>query len=299
MLYALLAGILLGLPVVWHVRDLHSPKPIVFLCGALAGAIIVPSKTALGDLDGFGAKTCVISNPIGILNLSINDRLLSHSKLGSLVLNPLGQNRNRFKIGLVGQIIARKGHDLLLDAALAIFERVPEATIFFIGGDLFDPSSEFIQSLRCRIESSEQLHGRVIFIDYNSCIEAVYRQLDMIVVPSRSEAFGRVVLEAMHCSCPVVAARTGGLIEIIHDRRNGLLFDVDDASDLAKRVIELASCPDLRCKIVKGGQATAEAFEQKSTAISNNVKSIYFRLCKHNPDSDSIAVHHTKEEVGP
>ena len=66
---------------------------------------------------------------------------------------------------------------------------------------------------------------------------------DVLVLPSREERQGKVLLEAMACSVPVVAARAGGIPSVIDDGVNGLLFDPTSPADLAATLDDLLYSP--------------------------------------------------------
>jgi glycosyltransferase involved in cell wall biosynthesis len=271
MLYVPLAACLLRRPVVWHVRDLTFPRLLTPLFIRLAAAILAPSQaTAQGLPPGARAKTLVVPNPVGTVTSP------SHFPDGrSGALNPLAEYGRDFKVGLVGQVIPRKGHDLLLEAIPGILARVPQARFFFIGGDLFDPHSGYVQTIREKIERLGRQRDRVVWVDYTLEIEAIYRGLDLLVIPSRREAFGRVALEAMAQGCPVAAARTGGLAEVARDRQSGLLFVAGEAAALARCVIELAGDAGLRAELSREGRATAQKFQHDFPQTIARVRALY------------------------
>jgi glycosyltransferase involved in cell wall biosynthesis len=76
-------------------------------------------------------------------------------------------------------------------------------------------------------------------------IEAQMNEMDAVVVPSRWEGFGLVVLEAMRCGKPVIVSDRGGLPELVIHGFNGLIFSFDDPHSLV-RVLESLSRGDLR-----------------------------------------------------
>ncbi len=69
---------------------------------------------------------------------------------------------------------------------------------------------------------------------------------DIFVLPSRSEAMGRVLLEAMAAGKPRIGSRVGGIPTVINDDEDGLLFDVGDIDQLSNKLELLMSRPDLR-----------------------------------------------------
>lgn len=279
MLYVIVSACLLRQPVVWHVRDLYRPGWLTTGCQYLAASILAPSEAAAQGLIRSAGKIRVIPN---LIEIPCPRPVSIQNTNGSDTISALKVYPEDFKIGLVGQIIPRKGHDLLLDALPAILERIPQARIFFIGGDLFDPHSAYIQSLKARLATCVMLRERVVWMDYTSRIEDVYRQLDALVIPSRIEVFGRVALEAMAQGCPVIAAATGGLAELIQDCVNGLLFDPGDVAALARCMVPVAENHCLRQELVREGLKTAQVYRDRQPLITKNVTAIYERLTCRN-----------------
>lgn len=73
-----------------------------------------------------------------------------------------------------------------------------------------------------------------------------YRAADAFIFPSTTETFGLVALEAMACGVPVVAARTGGVLDTVQDGVNGLFFDPDRPQEMREQVLRLRDQPELR-----------------------------------------------------
>lgn len=73
-----------------------------------------------------------------------------------------------------------------------------------------------------------------------------YQAADAFLFPSTTETFGLVALEAMACRVPVVAARTGGVLDTIVDGYNGLFFDPEHPEEMRSRVLRLRDDPALR-----------------------------------------------------
>jgi glycosyltransferase involved in cell wall biosynthesis len=71
---------------------------------------------------------------------------------------------------------------------------------------------------------------------------------------SRSEALGNIFLEAQAAGCAVLATRTGGIPDIVHDDKSGLLIPPDDEKAAAEALEKLATDPQLRERLVKAGR---------------------------------------------
>jgi glycosyltransferase involved in cell wall biosynthesis len=83
------------------------------------------------------------------------------------------------------------------------------------------------------------------------------RQFDVLLLPSIwPEPFARVVLEGMLSDLVVVAAQTGGTVEILADGENGLLFAPGNVEDLAQKITCLADDPGLRRRLASAGHRT-------------------------------------------
>lgn len=128
-------------------------------------------------------------------------------------------NSNKTKVLFVGRLDRQKGHDLLIDCASQLSDlvdvRIAGSSVVGRSEDVALPSNVTLLGWQSR----EQ-------------IEAHLELADLVVIPSRWEAFGLVALEAMRASKPVVAFRVGAMPEIIEDGRTGLLCSPVSAAAL-------------------------------------------------------------------
>ena len=84
------------------------------------------------------------------------------------------------------------------------------------------------------------------------------KALDVLVVPSLSEAFGRVFIEAMAAKPPVVASAVGGIPDIIVDGVNGILAPLKNPEAISEAVLKLLSHKELYDRISQNGRKTVE-----------------------------------------
>jgi glycosyltransferase involved in cell wall biosynthesis len=76
-----------------------------------------------------------------------------------------------------------------------------------------------------------------------SALASLRRKAMVTIICSRYENAPRALIEAMAMGCPIVAARVGGIPEILEDQRDGLLHRSEDQGDLAAQIIALLRCP--------------------------------------------------------
>jgi len=127
----------------------------------------------------------------------------------------------------VGRLIERKGIGYLLQAFTKLRLRMNHLALVICGDG---PMKRYLQS---RVKEMK-LDNEVIFPGFvsNHLLPFYYAAADVCVVPSLSEPFGIVILEAMSMEKPVVASAVGGMIEIIQDGYNGLLVPSRDVDRL-------------------------------------------------------------------
>ncbi len=85
------------------------------------------------------------------------------------------------------------------------------------------------------------------------------REIDVFVLPSRSEALSNSLMEAMACGCACIASRVGGSPELIVPDESGLLFAAGDAEDLALQIEALVTNPEMRFRLAKSAAARIRA----------------------------------------
>lgn len=177
-------------------------------------------------------------------------------------------NINNNKVILfVGRLTKHKGLDTLIKALPAILTKVPEALVLAVGPDFGE--KEMLTKLAAELKVSD----RVVFagsLDRKKLLSA-YKSATVFCLPSRSEAFGIVMIEAMAAGLPVVAANNSAMPEIINDTLNGLLFDTENPNDLADKISLLMSDSNLRQKLISNSAAdVAEKYNWQNIVAKLN-----------------------------
>jgi N-acetyl-alpha-D-glucosaminyl L-malate synthase BshA len=100
----------------------------------------------------------------------------------------------------------------------------------------------------------------VQFLGNQDSTEELLAMSDVLLLPSETESFGLVALEAMSCAVPVVASRRGGIPEVVVDGETGLLFEPDDVPGMATAILDLLDHPE---KARGMGQRAREVAREK------------------------------------
>lgn len=143
-------------------------------------------------------------------------------------------------IGIVSRLEKIKGIDLVVPAFAKIHKSFPDTRLLVVGdGSLREQMKE--QAAKMRLTDVCKFTGRMGQDQLASC----YDEIDILLMPSRSEGFGLTAIEGMARGCVVVASHIGGLPEVVCDGDNGLLHQSEDIEDLTKKVSELIVSPKL------------------------------------------------------
>ena len=166
----------------------------------------------------------------------------------------------------VGRFDRHKGGDLIIEAFGRVLHQVPEARLSFAGPDYGYTDSqrrnwnlkEFVNDrLPGALESGQvTLLGKQPF----SALASLRRRAMVTVVCSRYENAPRALIEAMSLGCPMVAARVGGIPEILQDQVDGLMHRPGDHDDLAAQIVTVLTNPDRAASL---GQHAAQTCEQR------------------------------------
>jgi glycosyltransferase involved in cell wall biosynthesis len=143
------------------------------------------------------------------------------------------------RIGIVGQLIYRKGHVVLLEAAKLLKEIYQKQfVIYVIGSGDQRYTNGLLEYVRQNsLEDYVQFKGQI------NSISEIYTGIDLTVVPSFSEAFGLIAVESYFHKIPVIASRVGGLEEIVLHEKTGYLFTPGNADELANRISLFLEAP--------------------------------------------------------
>ena len=150
-------------------------------------------------------------------------------------------------IGVVAQLIPRKGHVLLLDCLQEVLSRHPDVQVLCFGRGPRE------RALRRRIGVCG-LVEHVRLVGFRNDLAALMPGLDLLVHPARREGLGVAVLEAMSCGVPVVASDAGGIPDIVEHGASGLLFAAGDRRALRDGILRMLGDEALRRQLAGAGR---------------------------------------------
>jgi len=149
-------------------------------------------------------------------------------------------------LGIVGQISPWKGLVDVIRAMPKVLSSFPEARLLVVGEPKFDTASArynnvaYLKELKSLVEKLN-LKKEVIFTDERSDIPQIMKAIDLLILASWEEPFGRALIEAMAMEKPVISTNVGGPTEILEDGVNGILVSPKNPQIIAQAIIELAS----------------------------------------------------------
>jgi glycosyltransferase involved in cell wall biosynthesis len=158
-----------------------------------------------------------------------------------------GLTAQHLLVGTVGRLSPEKGQTDLLEAFARVHQEEPNARLV-IAGD--GPERGRLALLADSLGIEPFVHWLGFWTDVPGLLAA----LDLVAIPSRSEALGLAVLEAQAAACPVVATAVGGIPEILCDREAGLLVPPASAQPLADAILTLLRDPERRRQMGAAGR---------------------------------------------
>jgi glycosyltransferase involved in cell wall biosynthesis len=189
----------------------------------------------------------------------------------SLPGDPRPARHTGTRLIFIGADWHRKGLDTLLEAMALMARKVPGLSLAVIGPDRDDVALEsLIASLG--LQENVDVLGRIP----TDLVALHLWHSDIFVLPSRREALGVAVLEAMAAGVPVVAASVGGIPEILRPETEGLLVPPDQPLALAESLVRLLGHADLRSRFVAAGWERSQEFQVRAMALA--IKAIYRSL---------------------
>lgn len=237
-------------PHIWHIRSFSKENKTVFPLGWTgfmknnSNRIVLISKALY---DSFAKeihedKLCLIHNGVEAEKYEVYKK----------------EPHDGFNILLSGRITRAKGQMEALKALdILVNERKIDARLWFAGQIPSYDNDSYYKEMIGFIKERE-LKERVVFLGEVDPITQIRQKMDVELVCSWCEAFGRVTVEAMLAGLPVIGTNTGGTLDIISDGLTGWLYKAGNAADLAEKMALVYNNPQIARDMGEIGKKAAK-----------------------------------------
>lgn len=265
------AGIVVGMArvsgaaKVVHVRDCLPPGTVsvatMRLLASTATTIVANSAYTAASVKALAPRAHieVVHNGVDldVWDPERIDRSSARAALGEAGSRPL-------LLGVVAQLSPWKGQDTAVEALRLLREDGIDGHLLLIGSAKFVASATrfdneaYVARLRAMIDSAG-LEDRVSWLGERDDVPRLVRALDVLLLPSWEEPFGRALIEAMALGVPVVSTDVGGPPEIVEDGREGYLVPPREPHAWAGAIRRIAEDPSRAAEMGMAGRASASA----------------------------------------
>ncbi|HEY7375554.1 MAG TPA: glycosyltransferase family 4 protein [Polyangia bacterium] len=265
-----------AIPHVLHYRGntLDRPKLVFDALAAMwtatADHIFCISRATAGIFErrGRARKVEVLYNPIDV-------RAFGDAARSADVRGALGAAPDRLLVGTVGRIHPRKDLETFIRAAALVAARRADVHFAVVGAAEAPVERDYEASLRALVRELS-LERRVTFAGARRDMPAVMAALDVFVLTSRHEGFGRVVAEAMAGGRPVIVTDEGAPPELVDPERCGLAARPGDPADFARQILRQIEDRAGAQERARRARERARTFDAVDTA--RRVRAVYERL---------------------
>ncbi|MCB5229724.1 MAG: glycosyltransferase family 4 protein [Candidatus Cloacimonetes bacterium] len=160
---------------------------------------------------------------------------------------------DEFNILTVGNLTATKGFDILINAVAQMREQGKAVTLWIVGDGA---QRENLSKLILDLDLQRQVH--MVLAKSNEIVRQLYPLFDLFALPSYSESFGIVYVEAMEAGIPVIGVRGQGIDGVVIDGENGLLCQPKDQASLHEKISWVMEHPEAAKEMAKKGQTTVK-----------------------------------------
>ncbi len=189
------------------------------------------------------------------------DRFTAQLPDKQLARKQLNIPETAFVVGTVGRVDRLKGQDILIRACGRVHKAGFPLHLIVVGDRTEGEAAQFAEELQ-ELTQTLGLGACAKFFPHMDEIELVYAAFDIFVLPSHSETYGMVTIEAMASELPVIATKSGGTPGIVCDGKNGLLVEPTDDEELAEALLRLIRDRTLAARLAK--QARIDAINRFS-----------------------------------
>jgi glycosyltransferase involved in cell wall biosynthesis len=170
-------------------------------------------------------------------------------------------------IGVIAQLISRKGHRDIIDAAPKVLNACPQVRFLFFGQG---PLRAHLEQL----STKRGLAGKITFAGFRNDLERILPCLSAVVHPATMEGLGVSLLQAAAAGVPIIATNRGGIPEIVQHGQNGYLLEPGDVNSITDAVVSLLKNQEMAAQFGRSGRKRVEARFSVASMVEGNV-SVY------------------------
>jgi len=252
-----LASFLSRRPLVYHLHDILSTdhfsptnlKVAVTLANRFASLVIANSKASQAAFLEAGGRSDIID----VVYNGFEPEVYQSDRSKTSQLKTQLELEGQFIVGHFSRLSPWKGQHILIEALTYCPK---EVTAILVGDALFG-EQDYVQQLQKQV-AELGLEPRVKFLGFRSDIPQLMAICDLVAHTSTApEPFGRVIVEAMLCGRPIVAAQSGGAIELIEPGINGFLVPPGNPYQLAEVINACHTQPEYTIAIAQSAYEMA------------------------------------------
>ena len=269
----MVGAMLARIPCITHERGINERFPLRarLLARRLSAVICISAAVRQNFVDrGLGGLRLVT------IHNGLDPETMRPNRSAAEIRSELGLGPERRLVGMIGNIKQWKGQTVVIRAIGLLRDTFPDLICVFVG-DSSPADAAYGREVEALIDELG-LRGRIVITGYRTDVADHVAALEVQIHASIApEPFGRVLLEAMALSKPLVASGGGAVPEIVTDGETGLLFAPGDAGSLATALGSLLADPARAVSMGRAGRLRLE----KEFSISHNLaetQRLYERL---------------------
>jgi glycosyltransferase involved in cell wall biosynthesis len=244
-------------PLVYHLHDILSTEHFsrtnlrlaVALANRFASLVIANSQASQAAFVAAGGRPELVH----VVYNGFEPEFYQHHQFQPLQIKQQLGLEGKFLVGHFSRLAPWKGQHILLEA---LTHCPPDVTAILVGDALFG-EQDYVQFLHQQV-TTLGLEQRVQFLGFRSDVVPLMAACDLVAHTSTAaEPFGRVIVEAMLCGRPVVAAQAGGAVELVETGKTGWLVPPGDTLQLVATIATCRQQPELAQSIAHQAQIAA------------------------------------------
>jgi len=255
------------------IADLHGDwRAPTRLYGSRLRGLLNPladrvALAALRSADGIRTVTGYTTGLVRELGLEPADEFPAYMDFDSFLQSPSQPLPERPRALFVGVLERYKNVDGLVEAWRRAAPRVPDARLQLIGSGALRP---VVERLVRQLPEQTSWTARLSQPEISAALD----ESTLLVLPSRSEGMGRVVIEAFCRARPVIGSRVGGIPDLVQDGVNGLLVEPGDPDVLADALVTVLTDRDLAERLGAGAEASAGLWTISAEEFASRLRNL-------------------------